>query len=456
MEYAEKGDLSKVLRQMRLSNTVIPESKIKTWLIQLAQALSYLHGSQIIHRDVKPQNIMVTQDNTIKLGDFGISKTLTKSKEYTGTSTGTPYFLSPEICKGENYDYKTDIWMLGCTIYEIMTDTKPFKGHNFLELMKNIILTEVDYSKISRDYSGELIFLLKQMLVKDQKSRIGIRDILNSSYLKSYLSSRPEASIKSKRELKIDTCSIPGDYYSNENINTLNRNKDDIFKKKKLLLKSLIPQPPKTMKNRISKKPVNSMLQNKPLKKETSMDKLKRKDYQLNFESELSQRQIIPSGNSNALVTDKNVPYSRPRISRKLSTDFLFRNPLNGFHDNSKLVESNRVENGFIARKSKRLNSFNYNSFEKGGTNCLRINDNGDKLDCMNLNSIIKIRKISSSSVANRPMHKRSSSRQITIDMSMDSYNNKIHIENFTESTLKSSANILKRPRSERNVLHFA
>ena len=92
----------------------------------------------IIHRDIKTQNIFMTKiglvrniNIQIKLGDFGISKTLENTSDFTKSFLGTPYFLSPEICKGSIYNYKSDIWMLGCVLYELCTFKKPFSGETF-------------------------------------------------------------------------------------------------------------------------------------------------------------------------------------------------------------------------------------------------------------------------------------------------------------------------------------
>ena len=67
----------------------------------------------------------------IKIGDFGISKILSNTMDYAKTSLGTPYFFSPEICSGQKYNFKTDIWMIGCVLYELSSLKKPFEGENF-------------------------------------------------------------------------------------------------------------------------------------------------------------------------------------------------------------------------------------------------------------------------------------------------------------------------------------
>ena len=74
-----------------------------------------------MHRDLKTQNIFLTAENTVKIGDFGIAKVLQNTCEMAKTAIGTPYYLSPEICKQKPYNQKTDIWSLGCILYELAT-----------------------------------------------------------------------------------------------------------------------------------------------------------------------------------------------------------------------------------------------------------------------------------------------------------------------------------------------
>ena len=104
--------------------------------------------------------------------------------DFTQSSTGTPYFLSPEICMGNKYNLKADIWMLGCTLYELLTLKKPFNSNNLISLMKTIVKEEVDYSIINRDkYSNKIIYLCKRLLNKDSNLRPIAGDIMDI-YLK--------------------------------------------------------------------------------------------------------------------------------------------------------------------------------------------------------------------------------------------------------------------------------
>jgi NIMA (never in mitosis gene a)-related kinase len=96
--------------------------------IQMVIGIQYLHQykvrqvkSQVVHRDIKPHNIFINEDGVVKLADFGISKALDRTTEKALTLVGTPYYLSPEACKNEGYDNKSDVWALGCVLYELAT-----------------------------------------------------------------------------------------------------------------------------------------------------------------------------------------------------------------------------------------------------------------------------------------------------------------------------------------------
>jgi NIMA (never in mitosis gene a)-related kinase len=96
--------------------------------------------------------------------------------DYAQTSLGTPFFLSPEICQGEKYNYKTDIWMLGCVVYELCSLKKPFTADNLVILMKNIVTEEVP--PIPSHYSEDMRAIVKLLMKKDQNERPFIREVL--------------------------------------------------------------------------------------------------------------------------------------------------------------------------------------------------------------------------------------------------------------------------------------
>ena len=98
----------------------MPESQVVTLSVQICLAIKHIHDRKILHRDLKCANIFLTKKGIVKLGDFGIAKVLRGTSDLASTQIGTPYFMSPEILENKRYNNKTDIWSLGCVIYELM------------------------------------------------------------------------------------------------------------------------------------------------------------------------------------------------------------------------------------------------------------------------------------------------------------------------------------------------
>lgn len=140
-------------------------------------AIKYIHFKKILHRDIKCQNVFLDENLDVKLGDFGISKILENTMDYAKTYLGTPYFLSPEICANEKYNYKSDIWMLGCVLFELCTLKKPFYGDTLIGLMRNII--EKPIPDIPSHYSKEIKQVKEFLLQKDPNKRPFIGEVLD-------------------------------------------------------------------------------------------------------------------------------------------------------------------------------------------------------------------------------------------------------------------------------------
>lgn len=98
----------------------------------------------MLHRDLKSQNVFLTANNTVKLGDFGISKVLENTNDVAMTVQGTPYYMSPEVCQSKPYDYKSDVWALGCILYELATLKHAFTAENLLGLVFKIVQDKQD------------------------------------------------------------------------------------------------------------------------------------------------------------------------------------------------------------------------------------------------------------------------------------------------------------------------
>lgn len=103
-----------------------------------------MHSKNILHRDIKTQNIFITQNDILKIGDFGISKQVETISPLTNTVCGTPYFMPPEVCLGKPYDSKADVWAVGVILYELITLKKPFDSDSINGVFDKIIKSPPD------------------------------------------------------------------------------------------------------------------------------------------------------------------------------------------------------------------------------------------------------------------------------------------------------------------------
>ncbi|VDD75441.1 unnamed protein product [Mesocestoides corti] len=137
MEFCDGGDLySKINSQ---NGVLFAENVILDWFVQIALAVKHIHDRMILHRDIKSQNVFLTSKGRVKLGDFGIAKVLKGTLDLARTCIGTPYYLSPEICENKPYNNKSDIWAMGCVLYELTTlkHAWPILPRNQLEANTN-------------------------------------------------------------------------------------------------------------------------------------------------------------------------------------------------------------------------------------------------------------------------------------------------------------------------------
>ncbi|XP_019724254.1 serine/threonine-protein kinase Nek1 isoform X2 [Hippocampus comes] len=179
MDYCEGGDLFKKINSQR--GMLFTEEQILDWFVQICLALKHIHDRKILHRDIKSQNIFLTKDGTVQLGDFGIARVLNSTVELARTCIGTPYYLSPEICENKPYNNKSDIWALGCVLYEMCTLKHAFEAGN----MKNLVLKIIrgSYHPVSLHYSQELRSLLAQLFKHNPRERPSVRAILDKPFL---------------------------------------------------------------------------------------------------------------------------------------------------------------------------------------------------------------------------------------------------------------------------------
>ena len=184
MEYADDGDINHKIQENLKRRLQFEESQVWEWIIQLLKGLKYLHDNKIMHRDLKCANIFLMKNGLVKIGDLNVSK-ITKSN-MARTQTGTPYYIAPEIWKDKPYDYKCDIWSLGCIIYEICTSRPPFRGTSLAELGNNILR---GYYLPFSGFSNDIKNLIAKMLIVDPNKRASINELLNSEIIKRKINS---------------------------------------------------------------------------------------------------------------------------------------------------------------------------------------------------------------------------------------------------------------------------
>ncbi|XP_072642079.1 serine/threonine-protein kinase Nek4 isoform X9 [Canis lupus baileyi] len=146
----------------------------------------YLHEKHILHRDLKTQNVFLTRTNIIKVGDLGIARVLENNGDMANTLIGTPYYMSPELFSNKPYNYKSDVWALGCCVYEMATLKHAFNAKDMNSLVYRII--EGKLPPMPKDYSPELSELIRTMLSKRPEERPSVRSILRQPYIKHQIS----------------------------------------------------------------------------------------------------------------------------------------------------------------------------------------------------------------------------------------------------------------------------
>ena len=126
MEQADNGDLLQAIEKKKKTRTKFSEKQIWHYFVQIVHGLKALHDLKIVHRDIKCANIFLTKSQMVKLGDLNVSKVSKRGMMHT--QTGTPYYASPEVWKDKPYDNRSDIWSLGCVLYEMATLLPPFRA----------------------------------------------------------------------------------------------------------------------------------------------------------------------------------------------------------------------------------------------------------------------------------------------------------------------------------------
>uniref|UniRef100_A0A672ICJ8 Serine/threonine-protein kinase Nek4 n=1 Tax=Salarias fasciatus TaxID=181472 RepID=A0A672ICJ8_SALFA len=201
MGFCEGGDLYHRLKQQK--GELLPERQVVEWFVQIAMALQYLHERNILHRDLKTQNIFLTKTNIIKVGDLGIARVLENQNDMASTLIGTPYYMSPELFSNKPYNHKSDVWALGCCVYEMSTLKHAFNAKDMNSLVYRIV--EGKLPQMPSRYDPQLGDLIKSMLCKNPENRPDVKLILRQPYIKRqiamFLEATKEKTAKSRKKV---------------------------------------------------------------------------------------------------------------------------------------------------------------------------------------------------------------------------------------------------------------
>ena len=235
MEYCEGGDLSSYLSKMQKLVSHLTEIQIWKFFIQMSLGLAYIHYKKILHRDLKSLNIFLTKNLDVKIGDLGVAKIL-QNTIHAYTFIGTPYYLSPEILEEKPYNEKSDVWALGCILYEMATFKHPYNASNQAALFLKI--KNGKYEPLGNHYTHELKKMIQTLLDKNSFSRPSMKQILEmqifldkAKYLGLY-----DTTIEMLSKLNNNNQNTNVDNNSNNNNNNSHSNSKNYSGKK--LLKS--------------------------------------------------------------------------------------------------------------------------------------------------------------------------------------------------------------------------
>jgi non-specific serine/threonine protein kinase len=215
-EYVKGQTLGRIIKKDNLTLEEILDLSI-----QILSAINAAHQAQIIHRDIKPDNLMVRVDNIVKILDFGLAKLVKKTQIENPASSkrkviGTPHYMSPEQAEGQRVDPRTDIWSFGVVFYEMLTGTKPFVGETIAEIILSILYKEPqEIDTLREKYPTEITKIVTNLLQKDQKNRYqNAAEVLNAlEKLKNQIELKKEfRKLDAQSRKKIESAVIENEY----------------------------------------------------------------------------------------------------------------------------------------------------------------------------------------------------------------------------------------------------
>ncbi|KAK3037449.1 hypothetical protein RJ639_031943 [Escallonia herrerae] len=200
LEFCKGGDLSMFIQKRQGR---IPESTAKHFMYQLAAGLKILRDHHLIHRDLKPQNLLLStnDDNSVlKIADFGFARSL-QPRGLAETLCGSPLYMAPEIMQLQKYDAKADLWSVGAILFQLVTGRTPFTGSNQIQLFQNILKSiELQFPSEAKDLSSECIDLCRKLLRRNPVERLTFEEFFNHPFLSQR---QPDDPLSNKRPTRV-------------------------------------------------------------------------------------------------------------------------------------------------------------------------------------------------------------------------------------------------------------
>lgn len=191
MDYCEGGDLWQFVAHRKRQRAPLGEPQVLRWFTQMCLALKYMHDKNVLHRDIKTQNIFLAKKlssrdgslGVVKIADFGISKVLDSQTALANTRVGTPYYLSPEICQNQPYAMPSDMWALGCVLFELCVLHVPFEAQDLPQLVEKIVCSRI--AKIPDSYSRDLCVIVMELLSREACRRPSAEKVIQKPLIQS-------------------------------------------------------------------------------------------------------------------------------------------------------------------------------------------------------------------------------------------------------------------------------
>ena len=360
MEYICAGDLLSYIRK----RSKLTEQIAKFIFKQIILSLQFIHSHNIVHRDIKLDNILIDLNNNIKICDFGVSKRIVNNDKMF-EQCGTPAYIAPEILKNKGYEgFSVDIWSCGVVLYAMLSGTVPFKGNDLNELHNLIMKGKFN---IINDISNDAKHLIKSLLEVDPKKRININNILNHPWLinvdvnnnKNYnLFTNAEKVLLNKSNVDYRDINNKNDmveYFDLRNLDTLEENENKNIISKSLILapfNSSITEDNIMKENEYDYNNKSLIIKNNVIKFSNKVKGLNR-NYELNNNGEIDNGIVISPKDSIEKKDNDISPYN-------------FNGSYNNKIHSNAFSANNEIEDGLNSKRdNKDENNINFNVLEQ-------------------------------------------------------------------------------------------